>query len=281
MKKILVTGSSGYIGQHLCLYLSKHYHVVGLDRNDIGGVGCHEFIRQSILDTNDIKGEFDTVVHLAALVQVGMSQMAMMDYYRTNVVGTMNMLERLQYETFIFASTCQAQEAHNYGKTKLIGEHLVRDFCENRYVPYTIFRFGNVAGTAGYKPTNPDGLMYNLIKAKETGTFNLYGNDYDTRDGSAYRDYIHVMEVCYAIDKAIQQPSRFMGAETQPIFEYLGHGMHYTVMECVNAFKKANNCDFEVVVKPRRTGDPDHTDLYVVSPYMIPKLTTLEEMMKL
>ncbi len=279
--KILVTGSSGYIGQHLCLYLSKiGYQVTGVDRLDIGGVGCHTFIHQNIMDTNDIRGDYAAVVHLAALVQVGMGQKCMMDYYRTNVVGTMNMLERLNYDTFIFASTCQANQSHNYGKTKLIGEHLVKDFCEVKSVPHTIFRFGNVAGSAGYGPTNMDGLMYNLMKAKETGTFNLYGNDYDTRDGTALRDYIHVMEVCYAIEKAIKRPSRFMGAESYPFYEYLGHGVQYTVMECVEAFKKANNCDFEVVVKPRRIGDPNYMDVYVVSPYMIEKHCTLEEMMK-
>jgi len=282
MKKVLVTGSSGYIGQHLCLYLSKlGYEVIGLDRRDIGGVGCHTFIDQNVLDHRDIRGHFDAVVHLAALVQVGMGQLAMMDYYRTNVIGTMNMLERLDYSTFIFASTCQANQSHNYGKTKLVGEHLVKDFCESRYVPHTIFRFGNVVGTAGYGPTNTDGLMYNLVKAKETGTFNLYGDNYDTRDGTALRDYMHVMEVCYAIEKAIQRPSRFMGAEECPFFEYLGHGVQYTVMECVNAFKKANNCDFEVVIKPRRVGDPNYMDTYTVSPYMIEKITTLEEMMTL
>mgnify|MGYP003333986121 FL=1 len=281
MKKILVTGSSGYIGQHLCLYLCKMgYQVTGLDRHDIGGTGCHTFIHQSILDTNDIPGDYDAVVHLAALIQVGMSSKCMMEYYRNNVMGTMNMLERLNYDTFIFASTCQANQSHTYGKTKLVGEHLVKDYCESKYVPHTIFRFGNVAGTAGYKPTNMDGLMYNLIQAKETGTFNLYGNDYDTRDGTALRDYIHLMEVCYAIEKAIQCPSRFMGSESYPFFEYLGHGIQYTVLECIEAFKKANNCDFEVIVKPRRVGDPDSTDLYIVSPYMIEKRYSLEEMMK-
>lgn len=280
MKKILVTGSSGYIGQNLCLYLSKlGYHVTGLDRKG-HGVGCSEFIHQNILDTKDIQGEFDAVVHLAALVQVGMSQTCMMDYYRTNVVGTMNMLERLQYKTFIFASTCQANESHNYGKSKLFGEHLVKDYCDNNYIPYTMFRFGNVAGTGGYGPTNTDGLLYNLIKAKETGTFNLYGNDYDTRDGTALRDYVHVMEVCYAIEKAIQRPSQFM-SKKYAFTEYLGHGVNYTVMECVEAFKKANNCDFKVEVKPRRKGDVGMVDqLYTVSPYMIVNKATLEEMMK-
>jgi nucleoside-diphosphate-sugar epimerase len=60
MNKVLVTGSSGYIGQHLCLYLSKMgYGVIGVDRLDNGGVGCHTFIQQSILDTSDIRGEYE------------------------------------------------------------------------------------------------------------------------------------------------------------------------------------------------------------------------------
>mgnify|MGYP006266929779 FL=1 len=281
MSKILVTGSSGYIGQHLCLYLARMgYHVTGLDRLECG-TGCHEFIHQNILDTADIKGEFDAVVHLAALIQVGMSQNCMMEYYRNNVVGTMNMLERLNYDTFIFASTCQANEPHTYGKTKLMGEHIVKDYCEVRGVPHTIFRFGNVAGTAGYWPTNTNGLLYNLIKAKETGTFYLYGNDYHTKDGTANRDYIHVMEVVYAIQKAIEVPSRFVDADTYPYIEYLGHGQLYSVLECIEAFKKANKCNFDVVVKPRRIGDPANVEVeYPISPYMVEEKCTLEEMMR-
>ena len=129
MKKILVTGSSGYIGTHLCAYLAANgFEVTGVDRI-VGGTGCHEFIHQDILDTNQIEGDYDTVVHLAALVQVGMSHLCPMEYYRTNVVGTMNVLERLSYKNFIFASTCQVDEPHVYGTSKRIGEIAVRQYC--------------------------------------------------------------------------------------------------------------------------------------------------------
>jgi len=281
MKKVLVTGSSGYIGQHLCLWLAKNYHVTGLDKRG-HGTGCHTFIQQDILDNNHIEGDYDAVVHLAALVQVGGGQKAMMDYYRTNVTGTMNVLERVDYKHFIFASTCQTYSPHVYGTTKAIGERIVRQYCELNDKNRTTFRFGNVIGSAGYEPTNTDGLMYNLIKAKETGTFNLYGNDYDTKDGTAERDYLHVAEVCYAIEKAIERPSCVPAAEIQPVYEYLGHKEDFTVQECIDAFKKSNNCEFEVVVKPRRDGDVECINVdYQVSPYMPQNVYTLDYMMKL
>lgn len=279
MKKILVTGSSGYIGQHLCAWLAKKHHITGIDRV-VGGTGCHEFIHQDILDTNEIAGEYDAVVHLAALVQVGMGQKCMMDYYRNNVVGTMHMLERIHYDNFIFASTCQVYGGHVYGTSKRIGEMTVRQFCDLNNKARTIFRFGNVVGSGGYPPTNADGLLYNLMKARETGVFYLYGDNYDTIDGTAERDYIHVLEICHAIDKAIDRPSCVSGAEEQPDYEYLGHGEFYTVQQCIDAFKKMNNCDFDVVVKPRRVGDPSGLVAEEVSPYMPLNVFTLEGMMK-
>lgn len=275
MKRVLVTGSSGYIGSNLVKRLQqKMTWIHGLDKNASGPwhLKGDEFIHQNILDTNQIEGEFDTVIHLAANVQVGMGQKAMMDYYRTNVVGTMNMLERVDYKNFIFASTCQAQETNVYGSTKRIAEQIVRQYCELNNKNYTIFRFGNVLG--GDNLTNTDGLLYNLIKAKETGVFNLYG------DGSQRRDYIHVNEICYALQKAIDRPSCVVGAEIQPLFEYLGRGELVTVNDCIRAFKKVNDCQFDIVNKPERQGDIHSSHTYEISPYMPLFLSSLEGMMK-
>ena len=105
MKKILVTGSSGYIGRHLVDWLSlKGYEVTGLDRF-YRPQNVKKYLDQNILDAPGLEGKYDTVIHLAALVQVGMGQMSMMDYYRTNVLGTMNVLEQMYCDNFIFAST--------------------------------------------------------------------------------------------------------------------------------------------------------------------------------
>lgn len=283
MKKILVTGSNGYIGQNLVKHLQQKYcWVTSMDKRDRGFNIGDAWVHQDILDTRELPdeygNEYDTVIHLAALVSVGMGEKAMMDYYRTNVVGTMNLLERVQYKNFIFASTCQADTQNVYGSTKRIAEFIIRQYCERNNKNYTIFRFGNVVG--GDFLTNTDGLMYNLIKAKETGVFHLYGNHYNTFDGTALRDYVHVNEVCHALTLAVDRPSCVVGAEVQPAYEYLGRAMPVSVMDCIDAFKKVNDCDFEIVVKPRREGDVAHTPNYTVSPYMPQNIYTLEGLMK-
>jgi len=279
MKKILITGSSGYIGRHLAALLfayQEDYLVTGLDRVFKTQI-TDNFVEQNILESIDIKGEFDTVVHLAGLVNVGMSMQAPMDYYRTNVVGTLNMLERTQYDHFIFASTGAATNPYSpYGLSKYLAEQLVRQYCKLNNKKCTIFRFYNVIGTNGYEPTNVDGLMYNLMKAKETGVFHLYGIDYDMLpDGSAVRDYLHVVEVCQAIKSAIDAPV------SDSLIENLGHGKGHSVLEMVNAFKKANNCDFGVKFMPRREGDVAKTVLDNVSSYMPTQYVPIEEMLKL
>lgn len=280
MKKVLVTGSSGYIGRHLVKLLTENGHeVVGLDRVYKPQV-VSKFINHNVLENTDIPGEYDAVVHLAGLVQVGGSFLAPMDYYRTNVVGTLNMLERVQYDNFIFASTGTVKTPNNpYSLSKMNCETLLRQYCELNQKKHTIFRFYNVTGSAGYEPTNPDGLFFNLMKAIKTGEFNLYGNQFGTRDGTAIRDYIHVLEICSAILLAVKRPSWVPGAEVQPIVENLGSGTGYTVMEIVDAFKKANYVNFDVNVLPARHGDVAVSMLHDVSPYMY-RMFTLDEMMK-
>jgi UDP-glucose 4-epimerase len=251
------------------------YHLTGVDKMWRKQL-CHEFIGQNILENSEITGEYDTVIHLAGLVNVGMSMQAPMEYYRNNVIGTLNMLERVGYKHFIFASTGAATDpASPYGMSKFVSEQLVRQYCKLNNKKCTIFRFYNVIGTNGYEPTNVDGLMYNLMKAKETGVFHLYGIDYDMLpDGSAIRDYLHVTEVCLAIKYAVDTPV------SDSLIENLGHGKGHSVLEMVNAFKRANNCDFGVKIMQRREGDVAKTVLDDVSTYMPLANITIEEMLK-
>jgi UDP-glucose 4-epimerase len=275
MKKILITGSSGYIGSHLAKMLmdSMKYEVHGLDIRDPQQV-MHRFYKQDINRLFTIDEEFDCVIHLAALVNVGESELKPISYYITNLNGTMNVVNKIKTKNFILASTGAAQDCESaYGVSKRGAEDVVREYCTvHNPKDYTIFRFYNVIGSTVVKPTNPDGLFYNLIKAKTTGEFTIYGNDYpNTTDGTCVRDYVHVDEICEALKEAIEKPANKT--------ECLGHGVGYTVNEMAKLFQKVNDCDFEIKTGPRRKGDIESSVLAEVSPYM-KNLYTIEELLQ-
>jgi UDP-glucose 4-epimerase len=274
MKKILITGNSGYIGSHLSKMLmdTLKYEVHGLDIRE-PQQAMNRFYRQDINRLFTINEEFDAVIHLAALVNVGESEQIPIQYYITNLNGTMNVINKVKTKNFIFASTGAADGCESaYGISKRAAEDVVKEFCtKHRPTPYTIFRFYNVIGSDGFPPTNPDGLMYNLIKARETGEFTIFGTDYErTSDGTCVRDYVHVNEICDALMQAIEKPSNSI--------ECLGHGVGYTVNEIVDLFQKVNDVDFDVIKGPRRKGDIEVSVLENVSPYMR-NLYTMEELL--
>ena len=276
MKKILITGSSGYIGSHLTRMLKGEYEVYGMDKVE-PQESPHAFYHCDINRPFSLEDEFDAVIHLAALVNVGESEIKPIQYYITNLNGTMNVLNKIKTKNFIFASTGAADGcASAYGISKRAAEDVVREYCTtHRPTPYTIFRFYNVIGSTVVTPTNPDGLMYNLMKARDTGYFTIFGNDYNTEDGTCVRDYVHVNEICDALRSAIEKPSNQI--------ECLGHGIGYTVSEIVELFKKVNNIkniDLLIKVGPRRKGDLETSVLANVSPYM-KELYSLEELVKI
>ena len=270
--KILITGNSGYIGSHLSKLLCEH-EIHGLDLVEPQcPITCHNIgdIRSKSFPVDT--AVFDVVIHLAAVVNVGESVDRPIAYYSTNTVGTLNVLHQVRTRNFILASTGAAEGCVSpYGVSKRAAEDCVRQFCTDAMIPFTIFRFYNVIGSDGFDPTNPDGLMYNLMKAPESGKFTIFGNDYErSTDGTCVRDYVHVMEICNAIKTAITKPSGRI--------ESLGHGIGYTVKEMVNLFQKVNDVDFDVITGPRRAGDLPVSVLDEVSPYM-EKLYTMEELL--
>lgn len=276
MKKILITGNSGYIGSHLSKMLADSYEVYGLDINVPQTDRLKDWYNIDIRKLFTIDQEFDAVIHLAALVNVGESEQQPISYYITNLNGTMNVINKIKTKNFIFASTGAAAGCESaYGISKRAAEDVVREYCTiHNPKDYTIFRFYNVIGSDGFAPTNPDGLMYNLMKAKEKGEFTIFGNDYDTRDGTCIRDYVHVNEICDALRSAIEKPSNQI--------ECLGHGVGYTVAELVNKFREVNNIpNINLLTKigPRRKGDLAVSVLDNVSPYM-KNLYTLEQLLK-
>jgi UDP-glucose 4-epimerase len=268
MKKILVTGSSGYIGSHLCKMLQNKYIVHGLDiKNPI--IDVDRFYNIDVRDKFTIPESYDAVIHLAALVNVGESQKDPISYYKTNVLGTINTFD-IQTDNYILASTGAAvtKQSH-YGLGKYVAEECTKQYMNKHHVDYTIFRFYNVIGSDGINPTNVDGLMYNLYKAPSRGWFVIYGNDYDTIDGTCVRDYVHVNEICNALHKAIDDPSKQI--------ENLGHGVGKSVREIVDCFRLVNDVQFHIQYAYRRKGDVAISVLDTPSRYM-EKLYTFEEL---
>jgi UDP-glucose 4-epimerase len=273
-KKILVTGSEGYIGQHLCSILEQRdFDVHKLD-SYIEEPGAYKF-EVDLRKPKDIRSsgvmfnEYDTIIHLAALVQVGQSVEYPTAYYNTNINGTNWLRNIVPHKKFIFASTGAAEGmASPYAISKRVAEDMLIEQEPN----CTIFRFYNVIGSDGFEPTNPDGLFYNLIQSIETGEFTIYGNDYDTKDGTAVREYVHVMDVCRALIEAIDNPSTSR-------FENLAYCDTRTVKEIAQTFFKVNGVNCDIKYAPRRPGDLESCYLEDPSPFM-KRNYTYEEMLK-
>ena len=275
--KILITGNSGYIGSHLTQWLDKvnGVELYGLDKREpiapIKKFSCNDITVPAYLHWQIEDVDFDCVIHLAAEVAAGRSVTNPTVYYQTNTMGTLRVLQDLKFKRFVHASTGSAGPMNNpYGISKRASEQIVDQYCRENSIPFTTFRFYNVTGTDGIKPTNPDGLMWNLMNAQKSGVFNLFGDDYNTPDGSAVRDYTHVNEICHALEQAIDRSTNQI--------ENLGHGVGTTVKQMVDLYKKVNNCDFEVQVCPRRTGDLESSVLDNPSPFM-QKLYTMEDLL--
>jgi UDP-glucose 4-epimerase len=266
MKKVLITGHEGYIGKHLWDLIKVTRPDIQLYGIDINAEGGQQFDIRKMF-TCDTK--FDAVIHLAALVRVGESVKYPTMYYNTNVNGTLNVLKNLEYDNFVFASTGAAANPDSpYGYSKRVAEDIVKEHCGN----YTIFRFFNVIGTEGFPPTNPDGLMLNLMNIQKTGTFNIFGQDYPTPDGTCIREYVHVMDICRALVKAIDKSSNSI--------ENLAYGDPRSTKEIVRLFLKVNELSCDVKYVDRRPGDLAACYLKDPSEYM-ERNYSYEEMFKL
>lgn len=252
--KVLVTGATGYIGSHVCKILKEHGHAVeAWDINIWGQYNnisyyCDYFYHYDV--TKHVKGEYDAVVHLAgrSLVEPSVHQPTL--YYRTNIIGTANMLDRVKTDHFIFASTSSAWEmASPYARSKVAAEDVIKEKADG----YTIFRFFNVSGTNGYfRQLNPPSHLIHvaaLCAAGKIPQINIYGTDYPTRDGTCIRDYVHVVDLASAIVKAVEA-----GPVNTP-YECLGSNQGYSVLEVLDTMERVTGIKLNKVYTDRRLGD--------------------------
>ncbi|HLW63309.1 MAG TPA: UDP-glucose 4-epimerase GalE [Flavobacterium sp.] len=223
----------------------------------------------------------DGIIHFAAYKAVGESVEKPLMYYRNNLSGLINLLEAMEkYHTdhFIFSSSCtvygQADQMPideqtplkrpeaPYGKTKHMGEEIIFDFTNAAAKNAIALRYFNPVGahTSALIGELPNGIPNNLIPyISQTAAgirkrLGVFGNDYETRDGTAIRDYIDVNDLADAHVKAL---NRLLNKENKSSLEYfnLGSGTGSTVLEMIQAFEKANNLKIPYEIKERRAGD--------------------------
>lgn len=290
--KVILTGGAGYIGSHAVQrLLDKEYEVIVIDDLSTGWDSLiSPLVVHYKVDIKDIKKlekvfikeqNITAIFHFAALISVDESVAKPMEYAETNIIGTMNLLKlatKYNIKNFIFSSTAAVygegsghktitedtlpNPVNPYGDTKLAAEHIIKAWAFANHSNYVIFRYFNVSGMLeGMRALNKkekhisEGHLIPLINMYSLGlieNFAIFGENYDTRDGSCIRDYVHVVDL---VDAHILGLEWILKNKKNNIFN-LGTKKGFTVKEVVAEAKNVINKRFNVPIKGRRAGDP-------------------------
>ncbi len=286
-ENILVTGGAGYIGSHIVRDLGENgYNPVIVDNLSMGNrksVLYGDFIEGDIADSaliTRVINDYDikSVIHFAAFIQVEESVKDPVKYYENNSIKSFELIRncvRNGIENFVFSSTASVYgmpekipvnesspllPINPYGRSKMFTEMVLKDISNNeKNFNYVALRYFNVAGADGQvrigqnykKPTH---LITLALRAAlgDYPSLKIFGTDYDTRDGTAIRDYIHVDDLSRA---HILSLDLLKDRKESRIFN-CGYGRGLTVSEVVETVKSVTGVDFEVKNWERRSGDP-------------------------
>jgi len=294
--KILVTGGTGYIGSHTTLaLLEAGYDVVVLDNLcNSSDAALHaveaicgksalmihgDVCDRALLDRVFQQHEIDAVLHFAGLKAVGESVRKPLEYYETNVGGSITLCQAMAAAgvfRLVFSSSATVYgepeqmpiredfptgtPTNPYGQSKLIVENVLRDLCaaEPRW-SIALLRYFNPIGAhdSGHLGEDPNGIPNNLvpyISQVAVGglqELSIFGNDYPTVDGTGVRDYIHVVDLADGHLKALQAIAERSGINIWN----LGTGDGYSVMQVLRAFEQASGQAVPYRMMPRRAGD--------------------------
>lgn len=242
-----------------------------------------QFFEIDIADKQALSAMFeqtkiDAVIHFAGLKAVGESVRLPLNYYRNNLDTTLTLLEvmeKYKVNNLVFSSSATVYGVPDkvpldesmktgctnpYGRTKLMIEEILKDVCfANPDLSVVILRYFNPIGAhkSGLIGEDPQGIPNNLlpyisqVAIGKLEKLSVYGDDYETHDGTGVRDYIHVVDLALGHLKAIEYASGHKGAETVN----LGTGTGYSVLDMVKAFEKVNNVKIPYKIVERRPGD--------------------------
>jgi UDP-glucose 4-epimerase len=284
MARILVTGGAGYIGSVCAAQLVGDDHEVvvvdNLSRGHRSAIPAGaEHADVDILDAPALASAVadarpDAVMHFAALALVGESVEHPERYWRTNVGGTLNLLDAMRkagVERLVFSSTCAcygapdsvpiaedtpARPANPYGASKLAVDQMIGEHCVAHGLAAISLRYFNVAGASGEQGEDHEPethLIPNMLRAA-LGTVehvDVFGTDYETPDGTAIRDYIHVEDLARAHLLALEAAR---GGEHRIL--NLGNGNGFSVREVIDAGRQVTGLEIPARDAPRRPGDP-------------------------
>lgn len=241
------------------------------------------FYKIDITNENDLEVVFkenkiDSVIHFAALKAVGESVEKPLEYYYNNLNSTLvllKLMKKYNVKNFVFSSSATVygspktlpinedfplSTTNPYGASKLIIENILKDICKaDSSFNVAILRYFNPVGAhkSGLIGENPNGIPNNLmpyitkVSIGELPFLNVYGNDYDTHDGTGVRDYIHVLDLANGHLKALDKLNESLGL----VIYNLGTGNGYSVLDLVNTYSKVNNVDIPYKIVERRPGD--------------------------
>jgi len=286
--KILVTGGAGYIGSFTVKALKeKGFEVVVFDSLE---TGHKEAIPKTKLYVGNLQKDYlllgqilkeekpDAVIHFAAYIEVGESVENPQKYFINNVAGTINLLKAMINNNvlrLVFSSTAAVygepkkipideddpkNPTNPYGESKLMVEKILQWYSEPYNLSSVALRYFNAAGAAldgsiGQDYPKPTHLITRACEAAlgKRKDFQIYGNDYETPDGTCIRDYIHVIDLAEAHLAALE----FLNKGNKGYYYYnVGTGRGYSVLEVVKMVKKISGVDFNSPFAPRREGDP-------------------------
>lgn len=285
--KVAVLGGAGYIGSHTVYELIDADHeVVIVDNLETGhGEAVHEkaeFYQGDLRDRAFVDSVFDqvavdAVIHFAANSLVGESMVDPLKYYDNNVCGTKVLLESMVahgIDKIVFSSTAatygeperipimeddRTEPTNTYGETKLSMEKMFKWTAKAHNLRYVSLRYFNacgahVSGSIGEAHTPETHLIPLILQVPndQRDAINIFGEDYDTKDGTCIRDYIHVTDLAQAHILAVEYLAK---GNNSNIFN-LGNGIGFTVREVIETARKVTGHPIPAVVSERRAGDP-------------------------